>query len=94
MRVIVGVMIKNVIMRARPVNTRLGGKDCVPMAWRTSENTTIMRTNDVMSTIKNGATPNSVRPMRILSGEDPWLAVFARPSRLSTPVTLPLSQAV
>ena len=68
MRSIVGVMITNVNTSARPVKTGFGGNEAAPIAERTSESTTTMRTNDVESTSTNGAIESSVSPARISSG--------------------------
>ena len=46
---------------ARPVSTALGGRAEAPIAERTSESTTTIRTNDVHITSSNGTSDRSVR---------------------------------
>ena len=64
----VGVMITNVSTTAKPVSTGFGGSAAAPIAARTSESTTTMRTNDVESTSTNGAIESSVSPASTSSG--------------------------
>ena len=68
MRSNVGVMITNVNTSASPVSTGFGGNEAAPIADRTSESTTTMRTNDVESTSTNGASESSVNPASTSNG--------------------------
>jgi hypothetical protein len=61
-------MITPVKISASPVSTVLGGSELAPIAERTSERTTMMRTNDVDRTRMNGAIERSVRPAKISIG--------------------------
>ena len=61
-------MMTNVNTSASPVSTGFGGNDAAPIAERTSESTTTMRTNDVESTSTNGAIERNVRPASTSSG--------------------------
>ncbi len=61
-------MITNVSTSASPVSTGFGGSEAAPIAERTSESTTTMRTNEVESTSTNGAIESSVRPASTSSG--------------------------
>lgn len=50
------------------MSTAFGGSDAAPIADRTSDSTTMMRTNDVVITNRNGTTERSVSAARTSSG--------------------------
>ena len=68
MRVSVGDMMTSVSTSARPVSTVFGGSAAAPIADRTSESTTTIRTNDVHITSRNGAMESTVSAASVSSG--------------------------
>src|SRR5579884_2116690 len=68
MRVSVGAIMTSVRTSAMPVSTVLGGSAAAPIAERTSESTTTMRTNDVDITKIKGATDKIVSAAKTSSG--------------------------
>jgi len=83
----VGVMMTNVSTSASPVSTGFGGNDAAPIAERTSESTTTMRTNDVESTSTNGAIDRNVKPASTSSGNPHDRARRSRATRPCAHIT-------
>ena len=57
---------------AKPVNTVFGGSAEAPIAERTSERTTTMRTNDVHITSTSGSTAKNANESRTSSDTVAW----------------------
>ena len=55
-----GDMMNKVRNSAKPTNTILGGVEPVPRAWRSSDNTMMMRTNEVIISNIDGNSVNVV----------------------------------
>ncbi|EGG95025.1 hypothetical protein IMCC1989_1975 [gamma proteobacterium IMCC1989] len=63
----VGIILNNVKNKARLISTVFGGVCCIPNAMRNIERTTIIRINDVITTIAAGAKLNAVMPINIFT---------------------------
>src|SRR6185437_5382520 len=68
MRSNVGAITTSVSTKARPASTALGGTAEAPIAERTSDSTTTMRTNDVHVTSANGSSESTVKTASTCSG--------------------------
>ena len=71
-----GAMVNSVRNSARLTSTMLGGVSCMPKAWRSIDNTMIVRVNDVIAMTTAGSTASSVSSimMRSASETDPPFA--------------------
>jgi hypothetical protein len=67
MRSPTGAMTKKVRNRARPTSTWLGGEVWVPMAWRSSDSTMMMRVKLVIISSSAG------RKLRLVSSSRVWM---------------------